>query len=79
MRKTTYSILLAALVTSSASVAVAAASNDAEAEKGERSTMGGMDMMHEGMMNDGMMSEMRQMMKDCREMMDTMKTKQSAE
>jgi Spy/CpxP family protein refolding chaperone len=79
MRKTTYSILLAALVTSGASVAVAAASNDAEAEKGERSTMGGMDTMHEGMMNDGMMSEMRQMMKDCREMMDTMKTKQSAE
>lgn len=39
--------------------------------------MGGNMMM--GMMDENMMSEMRQMMKDCRQMMDSMSTQQNAE
>lgn len=75
MRKMTYSILLAALVTTGASVAVSAAAD--ETTKGNDHSM--KDGMMMGMMDKGMMSEMREMMKDCREMMDSMQTEKAAE
>jgi Spy/CpxP family protein refolding chaperone len=72
MRKMTYSILLAALVATGASVAVSAGTDDTM-NGDEHPMKGGM------MMDESMMSEMRQMMKDCREMMDTMQTQKAAE
>ncbi|MEH6388448.1 MULTISPECIES: hypothetical protein [Pseudomonas] len=75
MRIMTYSILLAALVTTGASVAVSAATD--EATRGNEHPM--KDGMMMGMMDKGMMSEMRDLMKDCREMMHSMQTDKAAE
>lgn len=60
----TYTNLLVALVTAGASVAVSAATD--EITKGNEHSMG--DGMMMGMMDRGIMSEMREIMKDCREM-----------
>ncbi len=75
MRKMTFTIALATLLATGATAAVSAATE--ESKNAENQHMGGNMMM--GMMDENMMSEMRQMMKDCRQMMDSMSTQQNAE
>lgn len=66
MRRMTYSVLLTAFVTTGASVAVLAATDEATKSDGD-------------FVKHGMMSDMREMMKGCREMMGGVQTEKTAE
>lgn len=75
MRKMTFTIALATLLVTGATAAVSAATE--ESKNAGNQHMNGNMMM--GMMDENMMSDMRLMMKDCRQMMDSMSTQQNAE